>query len=435
MSLVFTLNSFPQSMKPWENPDYGSDSISRVECAYNLSTLSEFMKINLPDYALPSWRNVFRDCPASSKNVYILGSRIFCYKIENEENEEMKKAYYDTLMMLHDKRIEYFGEEGLVLGRKGMDVIKYAGQESFEEAYTLFKKSLLLLGPETEANVLIGLSETGFAMYNENKIGTSEFLEDYVLLTDILENQLQNPRSRNRANLVIERLETNLSNAGISNCSEIEKIFRTRMEKSPEDEKTLKTVSSLLKNAGCEKEEFYRDVYLNIFNINPTAENAAELTNHFIRNDDYVNAVEYMVKTYELENNNERKAQYALQLSLIYYSKQSNFREAANYAIIASEHKPEWAEPYFILASSYVEGFKTCANDAFERSTIFWLAADLMEKAARVDPSAADKAKKQLIEYQKFFPQREEAFFRSLQEGSSYLIGCWINRNTKVRFN
>ena len=66
-----------------DNPKYGPDSASRMNCANNLSTMSEFMKINLLDHAFPSWKIVFNDCPASSKNIYLYGVKIYRQRISD----------------------------------------------------------------------------------------------------------------------------------------------------------------------------------------------------------------------------------------------------------------------------------------------------------------------------------------------------------------
>ncbi len=433
--LLFALHLYSQRVEPWKNPDFGPDSISRMECAHDLSTMSEFMKINLPDHALPSWRRVFNNCPASSRNIYLYGVRIYSDKIENSDDEVKKSAYFDTLMIIYDKRIEYFGEEGRVLGRKGMDILKYKGESSYEEAYITFKKSVILIQEESETNVLIGLSETGYAMLMSDKINIGEFLSDYILITGILDKQLQNSRLRNRATMAAERVEYTLSRVNIDDCEEIENAFKTRFLSNPEEENTLLTINKLLRNAGCEKNDFYRDVQLNLLKITPSADIAAEVAKHFIRNDKYPEALDYLLKSLELETSSEKKAQYALQIAVIYCSRVTNYKSAAEYAIKASELNPGWGEPYFALAHAYIEGIKECTDDPFERSAIYWLAVDVMEEARKSDPSVADRAANNIQEYSRYFPSKEECFFRSLNEGSTFHFGCWINRTIRVKTN
>ena len=63
-------------------PRYGNDSVT---CITNLSTMVEFSRIKVYDYALPSWREVFNICPGASKNIYIYGVSIFKSRIEKEQ--------------------------------------------------------------------------------------------------------------------------------------------------------------------------------------------------------------------------------------------------------------------------------------------------------------------------------------------------------------
>ena len=94
----------------YNNPDYGADSAARMNCANHLSTMSEFMKINLYSYALSSWKVVFDECPASSKNIYLYGVKIYREFWSKAKDPERKKQIVDTLMMVYDSRIEYFGQ-------------------------------------------------------------------------------------------------------------------------------------------------------------------------------------------------------------------------------------------------------------------------------------------------------------------------------------
>ena len=112
---------------------------------------------------LPAWRNVFNNCPASSKNIYISGVKIFRKKIEESRDPEMKSAYYDTLMMNYDLRIKYFGEEGYVLGRKGIDIIRY-NEKAFDKAYEAFLKSTAISGLKQIRVIFYGLVQTGVVM-------------------------------------------------------------------------------------------------------------------------------------------------------------------------------------------------------------------------------------------------------------------------------
>ncbi|MGC9343614.1 MAG: tetratricopeptide repeat protein, partial [Bacteroidales bacterium] len=102
-------------------------------------------------------------------------------------------------------------------------------------------------------------------------------------------------------------------------------------------------------------------------------------------------------------------------------------------AMDAAEHKPGWGEPYFVAANSIVEGIKNCNLDPFDKQAAFWLAADYAYKAKVVEPKVTDQANELIAQYRSNYPSVEETFFRSLKEGDSFQIGCWINETTTVK--
>ena len=61
--LFFVRMTYCQDMPPYENPAYGSDSASRISCATDLSTMTEFIKINMNDYALAGLEKCFQQLP------------------------------------------------------------------------------------------------------------------------------------------------------------------------------------------------------------------------------------------------------------------------------------------------------------------------------------------------------------------------------------
>ena len=80
----------------YNNPDYGADSTARMNCANHLSTMSEFMKINLYSYALSSWKIVFDECPASSKNIYLYGIKIYRDYLSKEKDLDVYSVLVNT---------------------------------------------------------------------------------------------------------------------------------------------------------------------------------------------------------------------------------------------------------------------------------------------------------------------------------------------------
>ena len=59
--------------------------------------------------------------------------------------------------------------------------------------------------------------------------------------------------------------------------------------------------------------------------------------------------------------------------------------------------------------------------------------AYMFSKAKNIDNVLTNKANKRISTYSKYFPSKEDCFFNDIEAGSSYKVGCWIGRSTRVR--
>lgn len=414
------------------NPAYGPDSASRIECANELSNLSEYMKINQPEYALISWRNVYKNCPASSKNIYILGSRIFSQKIDETKDLTRKAAYFDTLMMLYDDRIKYFGEEGYVLGRKGKDILKYHGDQ-YHKTYKMFKRSVELDKTEADVNVVVAFMETGLAVYKDDSISAKELLNDYLISYDALNSKPAAGSKKAMVESCNSRINNVIKMANLKDCSVIEEAFMNKIKQEPQNLSLLNVALSLMDNSGCENSNFYGYLLEKSLEVNNSAENSYNLAKYHIKKEKYKEAMAQLENAVATETDPDDKAQYYYQMAVISNTKLNNPQSAITYAENAIKIKPDWGDPYFQIAIGYIEVMRNCSNDQFIRSTVYWVAADVCVKAKIADPSVKEKANELISEYSKFFPNKEDLFFRSISTGSDYSVGCGINQKTIVR--
>ena len=130
-----TVPSFSLDGKAWK---YSSmeDSIN-----YNrkLSFYKEFYKIKLYKHAIDPWWELFNTYPASSEKLYVDGVSMYRSFIEDAPDGPEKQGYLDTMMLIYDQRMEYFGGEGNVLGRKGRDLLAY-GKGDIEQVQKAYAK-------------------------------------------------------------------------------------------------------------------------------------------------------------------------------------------------------------------------------------------------------------------------------------------------------
>ncbi|RUT72638.1 hypothetical protein DLK05_17345, partial [Ancylomarina longa] len=102
---------------------YGVDSVKTIMTA---SLYGEMVKQKNYKEALPSWRYIFNNAPKFQRSTYINGVKI----MRGMYYATKDKKYVDTLMMVYDQRIKYFGTSrkyptGWILGRKGGDLFAF----------------------------------------------------------------------------------------------------------------------------------------------------------------------------------------------------------------------------------------------------------------------------------------------------------------------
>ena len=413
-----------------QNPKYGDTEDARRECAGNLSTMTEFVKINMFDYAYDSWRKTYMNCPAASKNIYIYGAKILKHKIEKAADPAVADMYLDTLMQMYDKRIEYFNQEDYVLGLKGIDLLKYK-PDSIQRGFDYLQKSLQLGKARSEEAVCITFLQASNVLYKSNLKTAADFISDYVFVSEILTQKMKTSPT-NDTQTAIDNVEKIFAESGAADCDALIKIFTPKFEQNPSDISLLNNITELLSRTGCEESDLFIKSSVALYKLEPSAKAAFNNGRVYEKRGEYENAKKFYLEAANQETVPEDKANYLVKIASVNYT-QGNFQETRNYALKALDAKPDLGEAYFFIGLAYAASSQACGTDQFERSAVYWAAVDKFIKAKSVDPSIADRANEQINRYSSAFPNNEEAFFRGLTDGQEYTVGCWINEKTTVR--
>ncbi len=430
--ITVSLFTNAQKLKYYENPKYGIDSLSRVECAKNLSNMSSFVKVDMFDYAYDSWRYCFKSCPGASKNIYIMGAKILKHKIENSEDEEVTNKFIDTLMILYDQRIQHFGQEGYVLGWKGVDLLKYRPSD-LENAYNFLKKSVDLMKFKSEEAVSITFMQATNVLYKSELIPKDEVINNYIKISGFMEERLKSSKSADKTELAIDNVEKIFTACGAADCETLVDIFEPKFIADKANVELLKNLSVILEKSNCKNSELYLNVLVELFNIEPSADLATNIATLYHNTGDYNKSVSYFKKAIELETDNETKARFYVILAQICLDNLKDFSLARNHAYEAIRLNDNFGEPYILIGDAYIKSSEeTCESD-FEKRAVYWAAVDKYQKAIMADPSVSDKAKTLINRYSVHFPLKEETFFHGYVDGQEYMIGGWINEKTVVR--
>ena len=168
--LVFLIASY-LSLDTYAGGKWGSDSVT---CITNLSLYREYYKQKNYKDALTPWRWAYLNCPQSSGNIYKNGPIII--KAQMKVDKENKAAYIDTLMQIYDRRIEFFGKEGFVLGLKGSDLLRYE-KTRYDEAYQILKKSYEIEQNRSSAGAISSYFKSATIMEKNGKLQKEDILE------------------------------------------------------------------------------------------------------------------------------------------------------------------------------------------------------------------------------------------------------------------
>ncbi|MCT4646745.1 MAG: hypothetical protein N4A74_17275, partial [Carboxylicivirga sp.] len=187
-----TTNSFAQE----------ESKMDSVECLKNYSLYKEALKKKMYDYSIDAWRTMFDQCPDVTIRLYSDGVKLYKHYIKKETDNVRKEALIDTLMMVYDQRIKYFGDhpkypEGWVLGRKGIDIVTYRRNdvESIKKAIECFEESHQQLASKMEPMVAVNWLQATNALLKTGDRTEVELLNVYLDVDEVLSSHIAKQKS------------------------------------------------------------------------------------------------------------------------------------------------------------------------------------------------------------------------------------------------
>ncbi len=429
LSLLFVLPTISQKgVEDGSKYGKGQDSIN---CIKNLSLYREFFKHNNYKDAISPWRKVFDECPSSSERMYVEGVTMYKSFIESENQAERIESMIDTILLIYDRRAEYFGGEGNIYGRKGVDLLRYrrTDPEDIYEAYGYLKNSIELEKNKSRDAVMVTFINASISLNKAGKLSDNQVIEDYFLVTAIIDKLLDKSSRWPRAKASIDEL---MLSSGLLTCDALNKYFGPQFEANKTDRAFLEKVINFYTATGCDRSDMYVAASEQMYEIEPGPESAHQLARLFIAKSDFAKASLYLQEAVRGENiDSETKAEWYYELALVTRFNQ-NYCDAIRYAREAVSLNSNHGKAYIVMGDAIIDSRNNLGED-FETRTAFWVAADKYAKAMSVDPTVKEEASKKLNDYASQYPDKEEIFFRDLNDGDAYEVKGCINETTTVR--
>ena len=401
---------------------------AQVDCQVDYTIYRTDYKNKNYDEALVKWRQVFINCPEYNKNIFLNGVRLFQDKIKQDKDNKL--SYLDTLMMIYDKRIEYFGERPYVLGMKGCDLLRY-DPTRYDDAYNMLKISFDSLGNSSLPNPLVYYFKSLIKYEKTSELITKQdIINTYIQISDVISYNLEsNSKYISQYKKALNKIENMFS--PYASCEDLVNIFDVRLGGDQTIDELEKMIS-LLSESECVESSTFFTATSKLHALDPSAFSSYQMGNMSLDKNDYNAAINFFKQAIDLESENKLKSTYYLKLAYAFQMKGS-FSEARSSANLSADMNPESGDPYMLVGDLYISSANNCGDSPLEKGAVYCLAIDMFLKAKRIDNLLSQKSNKRISTYSKYFPSKEECFFSDIEPGSSYRIDCWIGRSTILR--
>ncbi|HIW98361.1 MAG TPA: hypothetical protein H9866_07745 [Candidatus Tidjanibacter gallistercoris] len=416
-------------------PEWGENATQ--EQRFENATIFNFYRdaYNTQNYdkALTYLPKLIENSPRGAQNIYVYAINIYKNKIQRSMDVKQRGVYVDSLFMLYDMRIQYFGDNArygrpYILVQKAKDYLNFMPMDR-DGVRRVFVEAIEANEDAPDVDFINIYFNELTTDYKNDLVETDDYLEQYEWLAGLLD-KVTAPEADD-AKATFDSLFVSSDAAG---CDNIEKIFKARIEANPTDVTTLAKAFTLLLRSECHS-PFMNEVGEMYYNADPTAETAKLVASAFVKTGDNAKAVAFLKAAFDKETDPLAKSMIAVEIAGTELGLK-NASVAANYASQARQLDPSNGYAYIMLAQAYAEGATAC--EGFDRQTVYWLAYDILAAARPLfeNGSAEQQQVDQTMSiFRSSFPSNDELFFRGLTAaGTPYDVKCgWITGRTTVK--
>jgi tetratricopeptide (TPR) repeat protein len=422
---VFFLNVNAQGI-------YGNTPDDSIQCLLNLQGYKTEYQSKNYETAFPQWREVLKNCPKASQNVYIHGLIMMRYLIDKTTDPALKEGRIDTLLMLYDKRIEYFKVKNKadLLNNKAIDIQNYRPNDS----KGIFDANKATINEDKNTDLMAGARVMLAAreMYEKKEMSDADLTNVYTEMIELAEYQLKTTPDDTVKLALKAGIESAFLTTDAANCDNLNKILGERFNTNKDNADVVKMVVSLLTTKECTDTQLYYDGVEAYNKLNPSAEASYALARVYYSKNDREKAMQFFKEATETEKNAELKSKYFQEFGGLVL-KEGNRNEAINYAKRAIAANPRNGRAYLLLGTAYA-GVPGCGDDEVSKRANYWVAVDQFIKAKQFDSGLTSDANKSINTYSQHFPSQTDAFYLNITDGAKYEVKCGpIYESTIVR--
>ena len=413
---------------------YGADSAA---CIKYLSFYQDYIKQGNLEADDPAWQQAIQLCPpTASQNMLLDGMKILRKKINKfRSNPIRKEVLVDSLMMLHEMRIETYPKYVVTAKiNKAMDMITYAAKGEEQEVFNVLGDAMETAKGKTAVVIPVRYMSYANDLYKAGTMSAEEVMAAYnkAYSTAELIEKAKPSQAITDAKKDIENL---LMISGVASCENLVEMFTPRFEANPTDKYMLGNLISMFSASNCLDEDLFMLAVEEMHKMESSHNSAYLLYKLYSQRNLADKAIAYMEEAIALCGDTlvNQAADYCLELGTYCFKSAGKDAKAVEAAKKAAELNPENAGRAYLLAGT-IWGSQKCHGNDIETRAPYWVAVDYLTKAKNADENLAAEATNLINQYRKYFPLKSEAFMFDLLDGATYTVSCnGLREATKVR--
>lgn len=437
------------------------------ECMNNLNIFNTSAQNKKYDDAYEPWMKVRAKCPGFNQAVYAKtrgkgGQDILLYKIENSTGAE-QVAFIKDLLKLYEEYNQYFVSKfpvGEMLEDKGnlsYDYKKELGLTS-QDIYTIFDEAYTKdLENFTNPRGLYIYFKMMVEIYDEGKKTPQQLFDKYDDVAEKIEFEVSKTTTKLNSLLEKEAVGTVLSkkegqfkgqhesylkvynqisesvDSEIGNratCEVLIPLYQKDYEANKNDVKWLQRAMDKMYAKECAEDPMFKQLVKQKNALQPDANTAYYLGKLYEDQGNKSEAEKFYAQSMDLQTDPLKK------WSLVFRMAEQNKKRGA-YGKARQQYRealqlnPSNGMPHIRIATMYANSANDCGDTQFNKQAVFWLAADEVRKAGRIDGRLRNTADRYVANYEAKAPSKSQIFSAS-NSGSVIRIGCWIGASVTV---
>ena len=413
---------------------WGDTPDDSIACISNVSLYQEYYKQKSYTDCYEPWRQILKHCPRYSKAVYQKGETIMKAMINSAQNAEERDAYIEEMMRMFDQRIQYFGEEAVVLAKKAQ-TLNTLRPKDVKNVYEIYAQAIEAGSHQLDENYVTLFFKATVDYVQAGLAEPSLVIDNYDIASDLLDSirdQIEDDSVKiAKISGYINNVEAVFS--PYASCDQLIAIYQKKFEADPKNADLLKKITNIMMKKGCTENALFFSATENLYELEPSPSTAMRMGSMCYSKKKYADAISYTQDA--VKNLTEKKDMYKAYLIMgLSYSGMGSYSAARTALLKAAEVDRTKGEPYINLAMVYANSYRSI-DDGMGGRSAYWAAVDELRHAKQVEPTdniiaIADKL---IGSYSSAFPKKNDAFMLDLIDGHSYVVPGWIGKSTIIR--